>query len=170
VLPLMVTTVIATVLGRRLIGGTVYELKLIRRGVNWDAVKRPRALARRNVASLERREAFSADPDEPISQVAQRIGSQNEWTIPIVKDKHVVGIVTLADLIEHVRTEPLRPIGTIAHPTPTLNPNDSFERAATLLADHDVHALPVVKPDTQEFIGLVTRRDVLEAYRGVVRL
>jgi len=34
VLPLMIATVIATSLGRRLIGGTVYELKLMRRGID----------------------------------------------------------------------------------------------------------------------------------------
>lgn len=170
ILPLMVSTVIATLLGRRFISGTVYELKLIRRGINWEAVRRPRALARRNVASIESKEAFTADPDEPISEVAKRIGADNEWAIPIVKNERCIGIVTLADLIEHVRTQPLLPIGRIARQTPTLSPADSFERAATLLADQDVHALPVESPETRKFIGMVTRRDVLEAYRGAVRL
>ena len=170
ILPLMVSTVIATILGRRFIQGTVYELKLIRRGVNWEAVRRPRLLARRNVASLERKEAFVADPDEPISEVAKRIGASNEWAIPVVKAGRLVGMTTLAVLIEHLRSEPLLPIGKIARATPVLAPDDSFERAATLLADQSIPALPVEAPDTHQFIGIVTRRDVLEAYRSAVRL
>ncbi|MGH7684257.1 MAG: CBS domain-containing protein, partial [Vulcanimicrobiaceae bacterium] len=170
ILPLMVSTVIATLLGRRLIKGTVYELKLIRRGINLEAVRRPRVLARRNVASIERKEALTAHPDEPVSEVAKRVGASSDWAIPILKAGRCVGIVTLADLIERVRTEPLLPIGNIARQTPALTPEDSFERAATLLADEDVHALPVESPDDGQFIGMVTRRDVLEAYRSAVRL
>jgi CIC family chloride channel protein len=41
ILPLMIATVIASILGRRLINGTVYELKLIRRGIDWERVKHP---------------------------------------------------------------------------------------------------------------------------------
>jgi CIC family chloride channel protein len=170
ILPLMVSSVIATLIGRRLIRGTVYELKLIRRGINWDAVRRPRVLARRNVASIEREEALTADPDEAIAEVAKRINADSHWAIPIVRAGRCLGIVTLANLLEHVRTEPLLPIGRIAQPTPTLTPDDSLERAATLLADHDVHVLPVESPETHQFLGMVTRRDVLEAYRSAVRL
>jgi len=170
ILPLMVSSVIATLIGRRLIRGTVYELKLIRRGINWDAVRRPRVLARRNVASIEREEALTADPDEAISEVAKRINADSHWAIPIVRAGRCLGIVTLANLLEHVRTEPLLPIGRIAQPAPTLTPDDSLERAATLLADHDVHVLPVESPETHQFLGMVTRRDVLEAYRSAARL
>lgn len=170
ILPLMVATVIATVLGRRLIRGTVYELKLIRRGINWEAVRRPRLLARRNVASIERELSLVAEASEPIGEVAKRIGATTDGPVPVLQDGAFVGIVPLADLIEHLRTEPLAPIGTIARKTEKLRPDDSFERAATLLADATVPAVPIEDPKTKRFIGIVTRRDVLEAYRSAVRL
>jgi chloride channel protein, CIC family len=44
-LPLMVCVVIATVMGRRLLGSTVYEMKLSRRGVDLPQVRRDHALA-----------------------------------------------------------------------------------------------------------------------------
>jgi CIC family chloride channel protein len=44
VLPLMISTVIASILGRRFINGTVYELKLIRQGIDWAAVTNRRPL------------------------------------------------------------------------------------------------------------------------------
>jgi CIC family chloride channel protein len=39
ILPLMIASVIASILGRRFINGTVYELKLMRRGIDWESVK-----------------------------------------------------------------------------------------------------------------------------------
>jgi CIC family chloride channel protein len=44
ILPLMIASVIAAILGRRLINGTVYELKLMRRGIEWERVKHPPAV------------------------------------------------------------------------------------------------------------------------------
>jgi len=44
ILPLMIATVIAAILGRRFINGTVYELKLMRRGIDWERVKHPPAV------------------------------------------------------------------------------------------------------------------------------
>jgi CIC family chloride channel protein len=35
ILPLMVCTVIATLLGRRLLGYTIYEMKVVRQGIDW---------------------------------------------------------------------------------------------------------------------------------------
>ncbi|MGH7716792.1 MAG: chloride channel protein, partial [Vulcanimicrobiaceae bacterium] len=170
VLPLMVATVIATILGRRLIRGTVYELKLIRRGINWDAVRHPRLLTRRNVASIERELPPVGNAGEPLSEVAKRISTSAEGAIPVLRDGECIGIVPFPDFIEHLRTEPLAPIESIARKTETLVPDDSFERAATLLADPGIAALPVADPATHMFIGMITRRDVLDAYRSAVEL
>jgi hypothetical protein len=41
----MIASVIAAILGRRFINGTVYELKLMRRGIDWESVKHPPAVA-----------------------------------------------------------------------------------------------------------------------------
>jgi CBS domain-containing protein len=79
-------------------------------------------------------------------------------------------MVPFPDFIEHLRTEPRAPIESIARATETLVPDDSFERAATLLADPGIAALPVADPATHAFIGMITRRDVLEAYRSAVQL
>jgi chloride channel protein, CIC family len=170
VLPLMVATVIATILGRRLIRGTVYELKLIRRGINWAAVRRPRLLTRRNVASIQRGLPPIGNAGEPLSEVAKRISTDAEGAIPVLRDGRCIGIVPFPDFIEHLRSEPHAPIDSIARTTETLVPDDSFERAATLLANPGIAALPVEDPATHNFIGMITRRDVLEAYRSAVEL
>ena len=51
VLPLMIATVISSLVGRRLLGATVYEMKLLRRGIDWGAV--PQTAAARTRARHE---------------------------------------------------------------------------------------------------------------------
>ena len=60
ILPLMVCVVIATIVGRRMLGSTVYEMKLIRRGIDWQRVRRPRFLSRVNIGMIRR--------DPPVSR------------------------------------------------------------------------------------------------------
>jgi CBS domain-containing protein len=52
-------------------------------------------------------------------------------------------------------------------PTVTLSSSDSLEKAAISMADPRTPLLPVVDPKSGRFTAIVTRRDVLDAYRRV---
>ena len=162
---------IATILGRRLIRGTVYELKLIRRGINWEAVRHRRLLStRRNVASIQRELPPVGYAGEPLSQIAQRISTKAEGAIPVLREGRCIGIVPFPDFIEHLRSEPLIPIDTIAQ-----RPRRSYQTIVSSALRHFSptplnRSAPVADPTTGKFIGMITRRDVLEAYRSAVQL
>jgi CBS domain-containing protein len=53
-------------------------------------------------------------------------------------------------------------------PAATLASSDSLEKAAIAMADPRTPLLPVVDPMNKTFTGIVTRRDVLDAYRNAV--
>ncbi|HVA33332.1 MAG TPA: chloride channel protein [Candidatus Baltobacteraceae bacterium] len=169
VLPLMVCVVISTLLGRRLIGGTVYELKLLRRGIDWQRVRRPRFLSRVNVSSIERTPPVVADPDETIASLATRVASSDELMIPVCNQGQFFGVVSSADLAHAVSGgKANNSVRTIANASPErLARDDTVERAATLMADPAIALLPVVEPSTERLLGIVTRRDVLQIYRSL---
>jgi CBS domain-containing protein len=98
VLPLTICSVIATVLGRRLIGGTVYELKLIRRGIDWARARSPRLLGRVNVSSVERQPPVVADRADSVVKTAGRLEDSDELVVPILHDGEFAGIVSVADI------------------------------------------------------------------------
>ena len=50
------------------------------------------------------------------------------------------------------------------------SPDDTVERAATLMADDQYPLLPVVDRTDDHLVGIVTRRDVLQAYRSLVEV
>lgn len=169
ILPLMVCVVIATVLGRHLLGSTIYELKLVRRGIDWQRVRRPRFLSRVHVSTVERTPPIVASGDQTISSVAGRLAGSDELAIPLCDDNRFVGTVLASDLA-HAVAAGLgdRRVSEIAHNLKErLYPTDTVERAATLMADGEIALLPVVD-ETDTLLGIVTRRDVLGVYRSIV--
>ncbi len=168
ILPLMIATVISTVLGRRFLNSTVYELKLERRGIDWKRVRRPHALASTPVSTVSRAPFIVARVEETVGEVAKRLRGQHELIVPVTDDVGAfVGIVTGADLAWQVATAPDVTIERLVQRiTTTLAPDESLERAADLMADSAVGLLPVISPDAH-LLGIVTRRDVLNAYRSI---
>ena len=170
ILPLMVCVVIATVLGRRMLGSTVYEMKLIRRGIDWQRVRRPRFLSRVNIDTIRRDPPVVAQLNDEIASVALREGEAGELAVPVCSGRRFIGIVTSADLARAVAEGRGRErISSLVQPmTHVLHADDTVERAATLMADAPVPLLPVVDPNGGHLLGIVTRRDVLQAYRSLV--
>ena len=169
ILPLMVCVVIATVLGRRMLGSTVYEMKLIRRGIDWQRVRRPRFLSRVNIDTIRRDPPVVAQLNDEIASVALREGEAGELAVPVCSGRRFIGIVTSADLARAVAEGRGRErISSLVQPmTHVLHADDTVERAATLMADAPVPLLPVVDPNDGHLLGIVTRRDVLQAYRSL---
>ena len=102
ILPLMIATVIATVLGRRLLGSTVYEMKLERRGIDWQRLRRP-ALAHATVV---------AQPDETVEDVVARL-PEDATGVALVEGGRIVrvlGVARLTDAFARVPAARLREI------------------------------------------------------------
>ena len=169
ILPLMVCTVLASLVGRRLVGGTVYELKLIRRGIDWARARRPGDLRHVRLSSVVRTALTVANVDDRIATVARTIGASDELVVPVIDDGRLMGIVTASDLAVAVATgKGSQPVTDISHPPRETLPIDAtLEQAAALLAEPDTPLIPVTGPDG-EFIGIITRRDVLDTYRNSI--
>ena len=169
ILPLMIAVVIATLIGRRLLGATVYEMKLLRRGINWQLVRRPRFLTRVTIETIRRDAPIVAQRTDSISDVALRDQEAGELAVPVCDDKRFVGIVSIADLAGALaKGKGSDPVDSLVRVfDDRVSPNDSVERAATLMASDDTPLLAVEDPRTHEFVGIVTRRDVLRAYQSI---
>jgi CIC family chloride channel protein len=169
ILPLMVSTVIATLLGRRLLGHTIYEMKLIRQGIDWARVRNPGFFTRVRVSAVERKAPVIAKCGETVREVAMRLRNTDELAVPLVDGERFVGLVLVSEIAASLADQngaDVR-IETIQRPpTVTLSSADTLEAAATSMADPETPLLPVVDPETGALMGIVTRRDVLNAYRS----
>ncbi len=168
ILPLMVTVVIATVLGRHWLGATIYERKLIRRGIDWQRARNPRFFSRLSVSSVSRTPPAVAQAGDSIATLLAVGRDGGELAFPVCDGPRFVGIVTAADLARAAAAGNAGDaVRTITHLTSErLRPVDTLERAATLMADTETPLLAVVDGDDDRLTGIVTRRDLLEAYRS----
>lgn len=167
ILPLMVCTVIATLLGRRLLGHTIYEMKLVRRGVDWMRARKPRLFTRVRIRSVEREPAFVAEAQQPIGEIARRLEHSPDFVIPVVEDRRFAGMVTASDIAAALLVNPQTPVKDLVQPASiVLRRDDTLEQAALAMADPQTPLLPVVDPSNGELLGILTRRDVLNAYRS----
>jgi CIC family chloride channel protein len=166
ILPLMIATVIATIIGKRLLGSTVYEMKLERRGIDWNAVRRPHALAQVRVESvIDESPSPSAEATDTVAATALRYPEVTDG-IAVVEAGRFVGIVSAIDLARAAATTPDAPVGSFARASETmLRAGDTLASAADFFADPTIAILPIVGDDAT-FVGTVTRFDVLTAYRS----
>jgi len=168
ILPLMVAVVIATLLGRKLLGATVYERKLLRRGLDWQRIRNPQVFGRISVSQVGRTPPLVAQSGQTIRSLALDGGGATELALPVCDGDRFVGIVNLADVARALAAgNGERIVATVLFPAKgVLAPGDTLERAATLMADARAPLLPVIADG--ELLGVVTRRDLLSAYRSVV--
>lgn len=165
VLPLMIATAVATALGRRLIGGTIDDLTLYRRGIDWNSLRVPHALADLPAASALDPRTFTVRGVETVRSVAARLPADADG-VAVVNGNRLVGVVPAACLAEWLNRKPGAPIWCAARKMPAaLGCEDSMERAADLLVDSTLVFVPVLD-ETGAFVGLVSRRQVLEAFRA----
>ena len=146
----------------------IYERKLLRRGIDWQRIRNPQVFARISVAQVGRKPPLVAKSTQTIRSLALEETATMELTLPVCQGNQFLGIVNLSDVshaLANGKAEQI--VGTIMlSAREVLSPVDTLERAATLMADPRVPLLPVIVDNV--LVGVVTRRDILSAYRSVV--
>jgi len=102
-------------------------------------------------------------PDTTVQEAARLMKSEDVGALPIVEDGRIVGVVTDRDLSIRVVAEardaetPVREVAS--KDIVTIDPQQSLEEAARLMAEHQVRRLPVVEEDGR-LVGVLAQADV----------
>jgi CBS domain-containing protein len=138
------------------------------------------------VADVMTDNVFTASPDTPLKEVAERMLQYGISGMPVVNsEERVVGVISETDILFKERVAPERdglvdwlvhygedpPAAKLAArtvgeamttPAVTVKPRRSVAEAAALMLDLDVTRLPVVEAD--RLVGIVTRTDLVRAF------
>ena len=169
VLPLMLTTVIANLVARRIEPDSLYSGWLRRRGERIQ-----QGTDRDLLAGLRVADAFDPAPavvgeQAPLDRLLDHLGSGAESDLPVVdEDRRLVGIITLSDLGRLARerrpdSAPLVALD-VASPAESVTPGDSLLEAIRRMGVRGTASIPVVDQATGHFLGLVSRAHVLALY------
>lgn len=170
ILPLMLSVVIATVIGRHLLKGeSIYTIKLSRRGV--------RLSQGRDVDIMQGvlvSEAMTTNPDTvsttmTLGELLDEFNRTKHHGFPVVDEEgNLYGIVTLQDveraLDKHLLLD--TPVGQIAtRETLVAYPDEPMAAALRRMTLRGVGRLPVVsREDPRKLVGIIRRADILRAY------
>ncbi|HWB41193.1 MAG TPA: chloride channel protein [Gemmatimonadales bacterium] len=173
VVPLMVTTVIANLVARRLEPDSLYSGWLRRRG------ERLQHGADRDVlAGLRVADAFDPAPHvvgetAPMDQLLAHLGRDTYTDLPVVDEhRRLVGIIPLAELgrLAGERGDATAALvaSQVAVPAESVAPGDSLLDAIRRMGIRGVPSIPVVDRATGHLLGLVSRAHVLALYERAV--
>lgn len=169
ILPLMLSTVIATLLAQRLEGESIYTMKLSRRGIRLERGRDIDVMQGIHVSEAMTTDVERVPVDMNLNELAQRFQMNRHHALPVVADDGALyGVVSLQDLERALRRgkgDGLT-VGDIASRSlVTVYPDQPMWVALKNMGPRDLSSLPVVDRDNpSRLLGLIRRRDIVRAY------
>lgn len=176
ILPLMLATVLSTVVARLLSHDSIYTLKLTRRGVRLEQGLDAGVLEGVRIAEVMNPSARSVRLDLDLSKLNAAFTRARDNTIPVLDPTGLLaGIVSTQDLDRalargSIEGKTVTDIATLSDLL-VIHPDESIGEALRRLEVRGLAMLPVVDADNPRLLlGVATREDMLQAYdRGVSR-
>ena len=170
ILPLMLTTVISTLISRILSKDSIYTLKLSRRGVNLEQGQDIDVMQGVMVNEIMTTDLDFVAPDLPVNALADVFSESHHHGLPVCDTAgNLLGIVTLQDLekslgdpnFENLKVIDIATTGDLQ----VTYPEESVWEALRRLSIRDVGRLPVLENRaSQKLVGLIRRSDIVRAY------
>ncbi len=162
IMPLMLATVLAALVYSSLSSESIYTERLQRRGIRVGGELTVDPLRTTAVADVMNRMVDTVDPDDALGEVADRITRGERGAFPLVDGSgRCVGIVSRKDLLA-ANHPPDAKVGEIASTdVVTVSPDDSLVEALQIMAEENVHHLPVVAGEM--LVGICTQADIVRA-------
>lgn len=173
ILPLMLAVVVSSGLSRYLLGGgTIYTLKLLRRGVRLRFGLSTDVLQEVRVEDVMTRDWIKVGRDTPLAELTDLFLRTNRHAFPVLEgDGRLCGIVSLSDLRKANSPDRSRDVcptcvGEIMTETVvTAVPDETLDIVLERMGPRDLSRLPVVsRNDPADLVGVVRRNDVIKAY------
>jgi len=170
ILPLMTAVVISTVISRALKHGTIYTLKLLRRGVDVEQEELGDVMRTITVEEAMTRNFPTVPSTMKVDQLVAQFRKTGHHGFPVVDEKGLLaGIVTQTDVERHLGTsrgQNLLKVDDIATKSPSVAyPDQTLDRVLGAI-DEEYGRIPVVsREDRRRLVGCLRRHDIIRAYR-----
>jgi len=104
--------------------------------------------------------ALVAGSNDRLRDVINKMRETNQWVVPVVKEKKLVGLLSFKDLIRR-RVNLETKVINVSSPVISLSPNDDFTTVVVKFYTTKARAIPVVKGN-RELVGIITRESLLD--------
>ena len=177
ILPLMITTIIATLVASRLHKESIYTLKLVRRGINIFAGREMNVLKSLRISDVAKQTIELVDQKTPYSKILEKIAnSPHNYVYVIDDDDKITGVISMLEIrqtmTDYENLQHLLIAADIARPNvQTVRESDNLDFVMKEFSRTGLDELPVVTDDqTKKIVGTIWQRDVITAYNHQVFL
>jgi CIC family chloride channel protein len=171
ILPLMLVCVISYLVARRLYGQSIYSEILVRQG---DRISH--GADRSVLENVAVSECYNRDPhvvleDAPLRKLLSQLKGSRQTEFPVVnRELELVGMLSYQEISNALDEEGLFELliaADLAAPVPeSVVPSESLLEATRKMGLRDIDYIPVVDAEgSLRLLGLLSRRDIMEAYQ-----
>lgn len=174
ILPVMLACIASTLIAQKLDPESIYTRKLARRGVILRGGRDERTLSSMKVREIMTEQFVAIDQRTPFAEMVRQILGVRQVYFPVTDEGGgMVGVIGLHDVRSHLFDQHLKHVviarDLAIRPVITLTPDDSLLTAFERFNIKDIEQMPVVaSEDPRRVIGMVSRRDLLNAYNKAV--
>lgn len=167
ILPLMIASIVSSVVAKRLYPYSIYTEPLQRKGVDLSFRMEEAALAGLSAEDLAREDLETLSPSDPYARVVDRFLATRRQRLFVVEDDRLLGSISLHDIKHALRDSDAGGV-VLAHdlmvPVPSVvRASDRLHRAAEVFARSEYERLPVIDAEGR-FRGVLAKRDLLAVY------
>ncbi len=170
ILPLMLATVISTIISRLLSKDSIYTLKLTRKGIHLSDTEDIDVMQGITVEEVMSKDFDKISMDMPLSDLAVLFTKSHRHGFPVVNQEGILlGLVTIGDLDKKILEGGLKNciVADIATTQGLLVafPEEPMWKALYRMSSHNIGRLPVVEMEgSRKMIGVIRREHIIKAY------
>jgi CIC family chloride channel protein len=166
VLPLIIALACSVVIYNHLVEGSIYTLKLMRRGINLQWGRDTGVLQSLKVSDILEKEEFAIDMHETSESILAKFKKSSRTSLPVIDDKKsLIGILGLYDMESWGEQ---RPEQFYNQQVSYIGIDDSLYEAFSKISSGDYSYLPVVDGAQMRLVGGIYRHRLLQAYRSAL--
>jgi len=169
--PLIIACILSAAVAQMILkGGSIYTIRLMKRGIYLDQPQP--VLGGITIGEAMNRDVVTVPPQMTILQVREYISDYNFTGYPVVEGGELRGMVTFDDVR---KVPPDRQGETLVKnigikKVITVYPDQSVKYAMDMMYNNGIGRLPVVtRADPRKLEGIITRTDVIKAYEDRIR-
>ena len=174
ILPLMISCILSTIITTSLKRGSIYTIKLFRRGIEISHGWEQSVLQAIKVRDIMNDQVVTVPESMQLVDVINCLKTQDVSYLHVVSESYdLIGIISFRDIRPVLQEASLKQL-VIARDVATtdvitIRPSDNIQLALQEMGSRGISQLPVVADDdSRKVIGTLSKKDVLAAYDKAV--
>ena len=171
IVPLMIANLVSLFIASRLQHEPIYEALAVQDGIHLPTAETRRRHGRRQVVKVMQSASLLLPSDITVREAWERVHSSESRAWLVTDRRGVVGVINFSRLEREQAESADKKVGQLvdALAFPHVHPDQGLDLALERMGANQIEILPVVnRADVHRLEGIVTLRDVLDAY-GVNR-